>query len=59
MVPMRWHQAYAMHFFSCQVAIYQADGTVAITHGGIEMGQGINTKVSMVRKFGTVRVSAK
>lgn len=46
-VPLQYNVGYFGHY-NAYVAIYYADGTVAISHGGIEMGQGINTKVCQV-----------
>ena len=45
MVPMRWPVHYGIPY-PVFVAIYHEDGSVAISIGGIEMGQGINTKVA-------------
>eukprot|EP00058_Branchiostoma_floridae_P000040 XP_002585528.1 hypothetical protein BRAFLDRAFT_89258 [Branchiostoma floridae] len=48
MVPIRYPIHWAGIRFTVFVAIYHTDGSVVITHGGIEMGQGINTKVMQV-----------
>ena len=45
LVPVRYFHAIPTTRFYARVVVYHADGTVAVSHGGIEMGQGINTKV--------------
>ena len=42
LVPMLYHQQHPGATFSCQIAIYQGDGTIAVSHGGMELGQ-VNT----------------
>ncbi|KAK9496480.1 hypothetical protein O3M35_013242 [Rhynocoris fuscipes] len=46
-VPMAFNLDLQPNFYS-MVSIYHYDGTVAITTGGVEIGQGINTKVAQI-----------
>ena len=45
MMPIRFGIAWDGLPYTVLVSIYFNDGTVAIAHGGVEMGQGINIKV--------------
>lgn len=46
MVPLRYGVEWSGTQYTAYVAIFRKDGTVSISHGGVEMGQGINTKVN-------------
>jgi len=46
-VPCKYELAYIPFMpYYCSLSIFAKDGTIIVTHGGIEMGQGINTKVA-------------
>ncbi|XP_028411467.1 xanthine dehydrogenase/oxidase-like [Dendronephthya gigantea] len=51
-VPLRWGVGYHPGVrFTAYVAIFRKDGTIAISHGGVEIGQGIDTKVCQVAAY--------
>ena len=45
MVPLRYSIGLGGAKFTVMVSVFTGDGSVSVVHGGIEMGQGINTKV--------------
>lgn len=47
-VPIKFYLELDGLHYTVLVNIYAEDGTVAISHGGVEVGQGINTKVAQV-----------
>ena len=51
-MPMKYGIGWDGGNYNVYMTIYHVDGTVAIAHGGIESGQGINTKVSEPRSSG-------
>merc|ERR1719239_909632 len=48
LVPLKYpHNQFGTRY-TVNIAVYHDDGSVAVAHGGIEMGQGMNTKVAQV-----------
>lgn len=45
LVPMAWTLE-VNYNYTVLVSIFHGDGSVVVSHGGIEIGQGINTKVN-------------
>ena len=47
-MPARTPVHYLFSDYKVRIAVYGHDGSVAVCHSGVEMGQGINTKVAQV-----------
>lgn len=50
-VPVKYgigYETMALNQAGATVRIYQEDGTVLVSHGGVELGQGLNTKISQI-----------
>lgn len=41
MTPIKWGAGWNGGYYNCLIAIYAGDGSVSLTHGGVEVGQGI------------------
>ncbi|XP_055334051.1 uncharacterized protein LOC129585412 [Paramacrobiotus metropolitanus] len=46
--PMKYGTVWNGNQYSCHVAIFNNGGAVAVSHGGVEIGQRLNTKVAQV-----------
>jgi len=48
LIPLKYQHNYFGTRYHVNISVYHDDGSVAVSHGAIEMGQGVNTKVCQV-----------
>ena len=47
-VPLKYGAEWGGSHYNVFVSVHHADGSISISHAGIEIGQGINTKVRIL-----------
>jgi xanthine dehydrogenase/oxidase len=40
LTPVKWGVGWTGAAYNCIIAVYASDGSVSVSHGGVEMGQG-------------------
>jgi len=48
LIPLRYSLFYNLGYYNALLSVRHHDGSVTVSHGGVEMGQGIHTKVAQV-----------
>jgi len=56
LVPMKFGISWLGGQYLVVVTIYNGDGSVSVAHGGIECGQGVNTKVTVLNSLLSINV---
>ena len=51
LIPLRYSITHCFSYYNALVSIKHHDGSIVISHGGIEMGQGIHTKCAQACAF--------
>ncbi|XP_048242207.1 xanthine dehydrogenase-like [Haliotis rufescens] len=47
-LPLRWNLPYGYAIYNVYLTVYHGDGSVALSIGGVEIGQGINIKMMQI-----------
>ena len=54
-MPMKYSVPWEGWFYSAHVAVYHGDASVSVSTGGVEIGQGLLTKVSLGSRGGVIQ----